>query len=114
MQNFLRFLFLLLLVSGVRAQQQHDRIQLNAGAAIVQNYTAGGKITAGHLLKLNSSAQAIESVTADTAGIIGVAENSAVLNGTVAVGFIGQVIVTADGACTTGNYITISSTVNGN
>src|SRR5437016_12805740 len=109
-----RILLLLLLPFTAFAQQQHDRIQLNSGASIMQNYTAGGTITAGHLVKTNSSAQAIESVTADVAGIIGIAVNSAVNGGSVGVAFLGQVQITVDGACTTANYITNSPTVNGN
>src|SRR5438477_31697 len=109
-----KLLLLVLLASPVLAQQQHDRIQLNAGSAIVQSYIAGGTITAGHLVKTNASAQAVEALTTDTAGMIGIAENSATNGQTVAVGFLGQVSITADGACTTGNYITISPTVAGN
>lgn len=80
------------------------------------DYTSGAAITAGNLVKLNSSGQAVNAATTDTSGVVGVALSSATGVGipVFVVGATGlAVVVNVDNACAPGNFVSISSTVNG-
>lgn len=87
---------------------------MGSGGSFAQNYIADGTITAGHLVVLDSSNDAIEVTAGATSGVIGVATNSATIGLAVSVAYVGQAPIIIDaGACTQGQYIVISASTNG-
>jgi hypothetical protein len=109
-----KLIFLFLLATGTAVAQtsgtQVGRIVLAQNASLSQKgYTAGGTITLGQLVTINSSGQVIAATTSTSQGVIGIAKNSAVSSGPVDVAMLGEVSALADGACTTGNLLTISA-----